>query len=161
MRLIIIYDQEFHSELFPRVTYQKYPFNSRVQNANLLSPSWYLSGHVFSKAPFALTGIALRLKLADFWIIILIVCTLSLALDCLSPLPMFAILWWRCYDMLPLVVETGLLVAYCHRFDVWTSSPKRIYFMSCTIGTVRQARDIISYMDISGGLCITRVYNSC
>ncbi|XP_048829379.1 signal peptide peptidase-like 2A isoform X2 [Brienomyrus brachyistius] len=31
------------------------------------------------------------------------------------------------------IIVPGLLVAYCHRFDVWTSSPKRIYFMSCTI----------------------------
>ncbi|KAG9352238.1 hypothetical protein JZ751_020651 [Albula glossodonta] len=31
------------------------------------------------------------------------------------------------------IIVPGLLVAYCHRFDVWTSSPKRIYFVSCTI----------------------------
>ncbi|KAI1904088.1 hypothetical protein AGOR_G00002070 [Albula goreensis] len=28
----------------------------------------------------------------------------------------------------------GLLVAYCHRFDVWTNSTKKIYFVTCTIG---------------------------
>ncbi|KAJ8247833.1 hypothetical protein GJAV_G00251050 [Gymnothorax javanicus] len=31
------------------------------------------------------------------------------------------------------IIVPGLLVAYCHRFDVWTSSPKKIYFVSCTI----------------------------
>ncbi|XP_006628751.1 signal peptide peptidase-like 2A isoform X1 [Lepisosteus oculatus] len=31
------------------------------------------------------------------------------------------------------IIVPGLLVAYCHRFDVWTNSPKRIYFLSCTI----------------------------
>ncbi|KAJ8398274.1 hypothetical protein AAFF_G00428440 [Aldrovandia affinis] len=31
------------------------------------------------------------------------------------------------------VIVPGLLVAYCHRFDVWTSSPKKIYFVSSTI----------------------------
>uniref|UniRef100_A0A8D0CED0 Signal peptide peptidase like 2A n=1 Tax=Scleropages formosus TaxID=113540 RepID=A0A8D0CED0_SCLFO len=29
------------------------------------------------------------------------------------------------------LIVPGLLVAYCHRFDVWISSPKRIYFVSC------------------------------
>ena len=28
----------------------------------------------------------------------------------------------------------GLLVAYCSRFDVWTNSPKKIYFVSCCVG---------------------------
>lgn len=30
---------------------------------------------------------------------------------------------------------TGLLVAYCSRFDVWVNSRKKIYFVSCCIGT--------------------------
>ncbi|KAJ8271674.1 hypothetical protein COCON_G00105330 [Conger conger] len=30
------------------------------------------------------------------------------------------------------IIIPGLLVAYCHRFDIWTSSPKKIYFLSCT-----------------------------
>ncbi|KAJ8340403.1 hypothetical protein SKAU_G00350360 [Synaphobranchus kaupii] len=31
------------------------------------------------------------------------------------------------------IIVPGLLVAYCHKFDVWTSSSKKIYFVSCTI----------------------------
>ncbi|XP_076850049.1 signal peptide peptidase-like 2A isoform X2 [Brachyhypopomus gauderio] len=31
------------------------------------------------------------------------------------------------------LIIPGLLVAYCHRFDVWINNPKRIYFTSCTI----------------------------
>ncbi|XP_072551287.1 signal peptide peptidase-like 2A isoform X2 [Salminus brasiliensis] len=31
------------------------------------------------------------------------------------------------------IIVPGLLVAYCHRFDVWTGSSNRIYFISCTI----------------------------
>lgn len=31
-------------------------------------------------------------------------------------------------------VLSGLLVAYCHRFDILTQS-SRIYFVACTIGT--------------------------
>ncbi|KAL4660735.1 signal peptide peptidase-like 2A-like [Arapaima gigas] len=31
------------------------------------------------------------------------------------------------------LIVPGLLVAYCHRFDVWTSSPKKIYFVFCLI----------------------------
>lgn len=31
------------------------------------------------------------------------------------------------------IIVPGLLVAYCHRFDVWTGSSNRIYFVSCTI----------------------------
>uniref|UniRef100_A0A0E9X0Y8 Signal peptide peptidase-like 2A n=1 Tax=Anguilla anguilla TaxID=7936 RepID=A0A0E9X0Y8_ANGAN len=32
------------------------------------------------------------------------------------------------------LIVPGLVVAYCHRFDVWTNSTKKIYFISCTIG---------------------------
>uniref|UniRef100_W5KUV8 Signal peptide peptidase like 2A n=1 Tax=Astyanax mexicanus TaxID=7994 RepID=W5KUV8_ASTMX len=31
------------------------------------------------------------------------------------------------------IIVPGLLVAYCHRFDVWINSSNRIYFISCTI----------------------------
>ncbi|XP_035381623.1 signal peptide peptidase-like 2A isoform X1 [Electrophorus electricus] len=31
------------------------------------------------------------------------------------------------------IIIPGMLVAYCHRFDVWTNSSKRIYFTCCTI----------------------------
>ncbi|XP_030622137.1 signal peptide peptidase-like 2A isoform X2 [Chanos chanos] len=31
------------------------------------------------------------------------------------------------------IIVPGLLVAYCHRFDVWMGNRKRIYFLSCTI----------------------------
>ncbi|KAG7468079.1 hypothetical protein MATL_G00139080 [Megalops atlanticus] len=31
------------------------------------------------------------------------------------------------------IIVPGLLVAYCHRFDVWTNSPRKIYFVTCTI----------------------------
>ncbi|KAJ8252448.1 hypothetical protein COCON_G00217600 [Conger conger] len=31
------------------------------------------------------------------------------------------------------LIVPGLVVAYCHRFDVWTNSGKKIYFISCTI----------------------------
>ncbi|XP_042560886.1 signal peptide peptidase-like 2A isoform X2 [Clupea harengus] len=31
------------------------------------------------------------------------------------------------------IIVPGLLIAYCHRFDVWTGSSKRIYFISSTI----------------------------
>ncbi|XP_062404860.1 signal peptide peptidase-like 2A isoform X3 [Sardina pilchardus] len=31
------------------------------------------------------------------------------------------------------IIVPGLLIAYCHRFDVWTGSSKRVYFFSCTI----------------------------
>ncbi|XP_046898381.1 signal peptide peptidase-like 2A isoform X2 [Hypomesus transpacificus] len=31
------------------------------------------------------------------------------------------------------IIVPGLLVAYCSRFDVWTNSPKKIYFVSCCV----------------------------
>ncbi|XP_058243472.1 signal peptide peptidase-like 2A isoform X5 [Hemibagrus wyckioides] len=31
------------------------------------------------------------------------------------------------------IIIPGLLVAYCHRFDVWTGSSSRIYFVSCAV----------------------------
>ncbi|XP_028812816.1 signal peptide peptidase-like 2A isoform X2 [Denticeps clupeoides] len=31
------------------------------------------------------------------------------------------------------IIVPGLLVAYCHRFDVWINSSYRVYFVSCTI----------------------------
>ncbi|KAJ8343587.1 hypothetical protein SKAU_G00309160 [Synaphobranchus kaupii] len=34
------------------------------------------------------------------------------------------------------LIVPGLVVAYCHRFDVWTHSTKKIYFISCTIAYV-------------------------
>lgn len=34
------------------------------------------------------------------------------------------------------VAKTGLLVAYCHRFDVWNNNSTKIYYISCTIGTI-------------------------
>nr|XP_023673096.1 signal peptide peptidase-like 2A [Paramormyrops kingsleyae] len=57
------------------------------------------------------------------------------------------------------IIVPGLLVAYCHRFDVWTSSPKRIYFMSCTIAyflgmVVTFVVMILSQMGQSALLCL-------
>ncbi|XP_072554393.1 signal peptide peptidase-like 2A isoform X2 [Paramormyrops kingsleyae] len=57
------------------------------------------------------------------------------------------------------IIFPGLLVAYCHRFDVWTSSPKRIYFMSCTIAyflgmVVTFVVVILSQMGQSALLCL-------
>ncbi|XP_061602458.1 signal peptide peptidase-like 2A isoform X2 [Cololabis saira] len=34
------------------------------------------------------------------------------------------------------IIVPGLLVAYCSRFDVWTNSSKKIYFVSCCIAYV-------------------------
>ncbi len=34
-----------------------------------------------------------------------------------------------------LFLSAGLLVAYCHRFDVWMGNSRRIYFISCVVGT--------------------------
>ncbi|XP_041074257.1 signal peptide peptidase-like 2A [Polyodon spathula] len=31
------------------------------------------------------------------------------------------------------IIVPGLLVAYCHRFDVWNNNPTKIYYISCTI----------------------------
>ncbi|XP_053534277.1 signal peptide peptidase-like 2A isoform X3 [Ictalurus punctatus] len=31
------------------------------------------------------------------------------------------------------IIIPGLLVAYCHRFDVWTGSSNRIYYVSCAV----------------------------
>lgn len=31
------------------------------------------------------------------------------------------------------IIVPGLLIAYCARFDIWSGSSKRIYFVSCTI----------------------------
>ncbi|XP_028679487.1 signal peptide peptidase-like 2A isoform X3 [Erpetoichthys calabaricus] len=31
------------------------------------------------------------------------------------------------------IIVPGLLVAYCHRFDIWVNNSSRIYFISCTI----------------------------
>ncbi|PWS21701.1 hypothetical protein DKP78_22215, partial [Enterococcus faecium] len=31
------------------------------------------------------------------------------------------------------IIVPGLLIAYCHRFDVWTGSSKKVYYISCTI----------------------------
>ncbi|KAJ8393102.1 hypothetical protein AAFF_G00067850 [Aldrovandia affinis] len=31
------------------------------------------------------------------------------------------------------LIVPGLLVAYCHRFDVWINSTKKVYFVSCTV----------------------------
>ncbi|MCI4378870.1 hypothetical protein PGIGA_G00221320 [Pangasianodon gigas] len=31
------------------------------------------------------------------------------------------------------IIIPGLLVAYCHRFDVWIGSSNRIYYVSCTV----------------------------
>ncbi|XP_036391767.1 signal peptide peptidase-like 2A isoform X2 [Megalops cyprinoides] len=31
------------------------------------------------------------------------------------------------------LIVPGLLVSYCHRFDVWTNSPRKIYYICCTI----------------------------
>ncbi|XP_039628768.1 signal peptide peptidase-like 2A isoform X2 [Polypterus senegalus] len=31
------------------------------------------------------------------------------------------------------IIVPGLLVAYCHRFDIWANNSSRIYFISCTI----------------------------
>ncbi|XP_043120221.1 signal peptide peptidase-like 2A isoform X2 [Puntigrus tetrazona] len=31
------------------------------------------------------------------------------------------------------IIIPGLLVAYCHRFDVWIGSSRRIYFLSCSV----------------------------
>ncbi|XP_056622645.1 signal peptide peptidase-like 2A [Triplophysa dalaica] len=31
------------------------------------------------------------------------------------------------------IIIPGLLVAYCHRFDVWMSNSRRIYFISCAL----------------------------
>ncbi|XP_066557532.1 signal peptide peptidase-like 2A isoform X2 [Amia ocellicauda] len=31
------------------------------------------------------------------------------------------------------IIVPGLLVAYCHRFDVWTNNSRKIYFASCTV----------------------------
>ncbi|XP_041917626.1 signal peptide peptidase-like 2A isoform X2 [Alosa alosa] len=31
------------------------------------------------------------------------------------------------------IIVPGLLIAYCHRFDVWTGSSRRVYFICCTI----------------------------
>lgn len=36
----------------------------------------------------------------------------------------------------------GLLVAYCSRFDVWINSRRKIYFVSCCIGTEEQKHEI-------------------
>uniref|UniRef100_A0AAQ4R7H6 PA domain-containing protein n=1 Tax=Gasterosteus aculeatus aculeatus TaxID=481459 RepID=A0AAQ4R7H6_GASAC len=33
------------------------------------------------------------------------------------------------------IIIPGLMVAYCSRFDVWVNSSKKIYFISCCIGT--------------------------
>lgn len=52
---------------------------------------------------------------------------------------------WKCtnnsfllFSLLSNIVSepTGLLVAYCSRFDVWVNSRKKIYFLSCCIGTL-------------------------
>ncbi|KAJ8249372.1 hypothetical protein GJAV_G00234060 [Gymnothorax javanicus] len=32
------------------------------------------------------------------------------------------------------LIVPGLLVAYCHRFDVWNCGNRKLYFISCTIG---------------------------
>lgn len=43
------------------------------------------------------------------------------------------VLWWLCVCS-HCVFCSGLLVAYCHRFDILTQS-SRIYFVACTVGT--------------------------
>lgn len=44
-------------------------------------------------------------------------------------------------------VSAGLLVAYCHRFDVWTGSSNRIYYVSCAVGNkVIMQRTIHAYV---------------
>lgn len=44
--------------------------------------------------------------------------------------------WWLCVRSCCLF-RSGLLVAYCHRFDILTQS-SRIYFVACTVGTYPQ-----------------------
>lgn len=41
---------------------------------------------------------------------------------------------------------TGLLVSYCSRFDVWINSRRKIYFVSCCIGTWPHSCVIYSFM---------------
>lgn len=52
--------------------------------------------------------------------------------DCVGHFRVFS--WVQvCVDCC--VLHAGLLVAYCHRFDVWMGNSRRIYFISCALGT--------------------------